>query len=320
MNLFKLFLVMLICLVVIPTSLFLHEYYTTYAVESAKVFDYGYKEVADYLSINGLWEKDIYIHDEWGRNLILSFYSPKQPTLSKIENIWELKYLDPKKSFIQIRKETTFEHGMIEYDLQIEKGYGGATSSHFFLVHDEYNVLQLALYANCSTYEPNGYLLWQKVKGDLYFEQQPLNEVIEYGKWYQIRVMVNSTNVSFYLDGKLITSWSRPSDETYRNLMLAAESATVSYRNMRIQKNGESHFIFHVFDLSDWEIISGKLKIISNLDTNGVMLIPRGFNAIVVTHYQEDINILLEYGVPFKLLKSIHYPDGTIAFLICELE
>jgi len=310
---------LLICLVAVPTGLFLHEYYVTYPTESAKVFDYGYREVANYLSANGLWGRDIYIHDKWGRDLTLSFYSPEQPPPSKITTIFNITELDPKKSFIQISKETAFEHGIIEYETRIEKGYGAATSPHIRLIYDENNTLAFSIYANDSTYTPNWYLLLQKVNDKRYFEQRPLNEVIEYGKWYSVRLTVNSTTVSFYLDGKLITSWSRPADDTYRTLRLAGESATVSFRNLRIQQNSESHDLFEATHLSDWEIISGKLEIKGYLDGNSVTLFPRGSNAILVTHYQEDSATLLEYGIPHKLLKNIYYPDGTLAFSIFEL-
>lgn len=311
--------VLLICLIAAPTSLFLHEYYVNYPSESAKVFDYGYGEVANYLSANSLWGRDIYIHDKWGRDLTLSFYSPEQTPPSKITTVFNIKGLDPKKSFIQISKETAFEHGIIEYETRIEKGYGAATSSHIRLIYDENNTLAFSIYANDSTYTPNWYLLLQKVNDKRYFEQRPLNEVIENGKWYSVRLAVNSATVSFYLDGKLITSWSRPADDTYRTLKLAGESAAVSFRNLRIQQNSESHDLFEVTNLSDWEIISGKLEIKGYLDGNGVTLFPRGSNAILVTHYQEDSATLLECGIPHKLLKNIYYPDGTLAFSIFEL-
>jgi len=312
---------LLICLVAVPTGLFLHEYYVIYPPESAKVFHgYGYEEVADHLSTNGLWEKDIYIHHVSGSPLLLSFYSPEQPSSSRIENIGNVKRLDPKKSFTRVSEETTFTHGVVEYETRIDKGYGAAVSPHIWFILDENNTLAFAIYAKDSTYKPNWYRLLQKVDGESYYEQRPLNELVEYGKWYLIRLIVNSTTVSFYLNEKLITSWSRPANDTYRTLELGGESATVSFRNLRIQQNSQFHYLFESTSLSDWEIISGKLEITVDVEgNNAVTLLPEGSNAILVTHYQEDYAALSEYGIPFKLLKRVHYPNGTLAFSIYEL-
>jgi 4-amino-4-deoxy-L-arabinose transferase-like glycosyltransferase len=308
---------LLICLVAVPTSLFLYEYYVTYPGKSAKVFDYGYKEAANYLSANGIWGRDIYIHDKSGRDLTLSFYSPEQPPPGKITTIFNIMDLDPKKSFIQVSKEIAFEHGIIECETRIERGYSAATSPHIRLIWDENNTLEFSIYANDSTYTPNWYLLLQKVNNTRYFEQRPLGEIIEYGKWYSVRLTVNSTAVSFTLDGGLITSWSRPVDGAYKSLILASESATVSFKNLIIHQNSESLNLFEAISLSDWEIISGKLEITEYPDDHGVTLLPRGSNAILVTHYQEDSVILSE--IPHEFLKNIYYPDGTLAFSIFEL-
>ena len=51
--------------------------------QSAKAFDYGYKAVADFLSANNLWHKNIFISG-FARNVTLSFYSPTQPPIRPI--------------------------------------------------------------------------------------------------------------------------------------------------------------------------------------------------------------------------------------------
>jgi len=316
----SLVVILLISFVAFPSGLFLHDYYVNYPTESAKVFDYGYREVAKYLSVNDLWERDVYIHNGWGRDLTLSFYSPKQPPIGKITTILNIHEFSL-TNFNQISKEFYFKHGIIEYEMWIERSYGLASSMHISLFYDENNTLALSIYAEDSTYEPNGYLLLQEDNGERYFEQRPLNEVIEYGKWYLVRLIINSTAVSFYFDGKLITSSSRPSDDIYRTILLAGESATVCFRNFRIQENSESHDLFETNSLSDWKIISGKKEIKGNFDDNRIVtLLPISYNAILVTQYQEDLETLLEYGTSCTLLKKIHYPDGSLAFLIYELK
>jgi len=85
---FKIFLYsFIIGLIIIPTSIFMYEYYYTYPIDSAKAFDYGYKEVANYITTNKLWVKEIYIYGDYDRNLTLSFYSPEQPPINKIVHI-----------------------------------------------------------------------------------------------------------------------------------------------------------------------------------------------------------------------------------------
>lgn len=309
----------LICIIAIPAGLFLHEYYVTYADESAKVFDYGYREVANYLSANGLWERDIYIHGGWDRDQTLSFYSPEQPPSSKIVNIYNVRKLDPKDSWSISETDliNPFKHGAIEYETRINEGYGGATSSQIRLIRDKLNTLRLTIYAEDSTYEPNGYLLKQTVNGELYFEQRSIGEIVERRRWYAVRLVVNSTAISFYFDGKLITTWQRRADDTYIALKLVGVSASVSFKYLTTQDN-KAHSLFNNF--SNWKMISEKSEIKRDIDGDITLtLFPISVNALLVTHHQEDAATLSDYGIPCKLLKNIYYPDGTLAFSIFEL-
>ncbi len=310
----------MIFMVVVPSGLYLHEYYVTYPVESARVFDYGYKEIAEYLSANGLWVKDIYVHDSWYRNLSLSFYSPQQPPPGKIIWISDVKVLDPKNSSIQIIKGHAFEQGLIEYEMRIDEGYGDVVSSNIFLVRNEDNFLKLAIYSENSTYEPNGYLLAQKSKDTLYFEQQPLGEVIEYGEWYTVKLTINSTTVSFYFGGLLVTTWLRPADDNYLNIKLTGNSATVSFKNLKIEQNNQSCDLLDQYSLFDWKIIFGKMEIKKDLSGNiTVTVLPISFNSLLVTRFPRDSAAFSEY-LSCKLLYKVYYPEGFLALSLFELE
>ncbi|MFB0563979.1 MAG: glycosyltransferase family 39 protein [Candidatus Lokiarchaeia archaeon] len=310
----------LICLVVVPTGLFLYEYHVTYPVESARAFDYGYKEIAEYLSVNALWEKDIYVHDLWSRNTCLSFYCPQQPPPSNIVEMSDVKMLDPKNSSIQVIKGHAFEQGIIEYEMRMDEGYGDVVSSKVFLVRDENNFLNLAIYANDSTYQPNGYLISQKTHGAYYFEQQHLSEVVEYGEWYTVKLAINSTAISFYFDGIPVTSWLRPADDNYLNIKLAGNSATVSFKNLTIEQNNQSYDLFGQYSLFYWKIIYGKMEIKKDLGGNiTVTLLPVCFNSLLVTRYPGDSAAFSEY-LSCKLLKLVYGPDGFPALSLFELE
>jgi 4-amino-4-deoxy-L-arabinose transferase-like glycosyltransferase len=267
-------------LVAIPTSLFLYDYYVGYPVQSARVFDYGYKQVADFLSSNNLWRRDILINGGFGGDLILSFFSPAQPPTNMVRSIYGIAApltsgeapSDPlEQSLVQISKNiTSFSHGIIEYETKIEKGFGTGASSHINLSTKANNLLSLGIYPNNSLFGPNTYLLSQNdSSGRIQFEQRPLNQTIEYGKWYKIRLNITSTAISFYFDGRPITTWSRPSDNNYRSIELVGESAAVSFKNMIIQQNNPSSNLFDdKNNYADWQNVVGTIKEVKQ-DSNG---------------------------------------------------
>src|ERR671931_351316 len=90
---------------------------------------------------------------------------------------------------------------------------------------------------NNSSYAPNNYLLSETDKnGKTQFVQRPLNQTIEYDKWYKIRLNITATAISFYFDGRPITTLSRPSgNDMYTSIHLIGESAAVSFKNMVIE-------------------------------------------------------------------------------------
>jgi hypothetical protein len=348
----SLVVIILSALVAVPTVLFLYEYYVVYPIQSAKVFDYGYKEVADFLSSNKYWGKDILVNNDPDRNITLSFYSPYQPPLSRITNIPYMAKQDtnghitvsllPIKDepvdlthlFIEIKKDISpFNQGTIEYETRIDKGYGGPVSSHISLfTPDGTSHLSLGLYHNDSLFGPNNYLLLQNGSSSKsQFEQRPLNQTIEYGKWYKVKLNINSTAISFYLNGRSITTWLRPADETYTNIHLAGESAAVSFKNMVIERKNNQ--FSNLFDdrnnnLLEWKIINsilGKSTFIkSEINVNDKYnedhaIVKVDPETIIVTHSRENSHILTKYGTSAQLLKEIYSPDGTITLSVFRI-
>jgi hypothetical protein len=331
-----LIVISLAALVAVPTSLFLYEYYVVYPIQSAKVFDYGYKEVADFLSSNKYWGKDILVNGGYGSDIILSFFSPYQPPLRKIYIIGNVYGIsaplslnegsDPlKQSFIQISKNISpFNQGTIEYETRIDKGYGGTISSHISLfTPDGTSHLSLGLYHNDSLFGPNNYLLLQNGSSSKsQFEQRPLNQTIEYGKWYKVKLNINSTAISFYLNGRSITTWLRPADETYTNIHLAGESAAVSFKNMVIERKNNQ--FSNLFDdrnnLFYWKTVFGKLEVKQDSNSNIVVsLFPISYDTLLVTPYREDSNVLYKYGTSSNLIKDIRFSNGTTALFIFKI-
>jgi hypothetical protein len=303
----------LAALVTIPTVLFLYEYFVIYPNQSAKVFDYGYKQVADFLSANNLWRKDILINKDPDRNLTLSFYNPYQPPLNRITNVF---------TPLEITKDITpFIQGTIDYETRIDKGYPGSTSSHIDLfTTNQTSRLSLAIYHNTSSFAPNNYLLLQRDYNNIgksTFDQRPLNQTIEYDKWYKVRLKINSTAISFYFDGRPITTLSRPSgnDNMYTSIHLIGESAAVSFKNMVIEQNHEFSDLVGITkvkqDTDGQSIVS--LFLASNKTSNSATPL------IVVTHPQERSLLYTKYGKSAQLLKEIYSPDGTVALDIFEI-
>ena len=213
---------------------------------------------------------------------------------------------------------------MIQYDTRIDNGYGGASSSSISLVSaGGLDSVSLSIYHNDSTYGPNYYLLSQVVNGNYtHFQQLPLNQIIEYDKWYRVNLFFNSTNILFYLDGNLVGTWMRPSDSTYESLKLGAESADASFRHLKIEERGKAYDIFDTQNkFSLGSTIPARLGV--EQDTTGgniIHLLSAVSDALLVTSHQEDANFLNIYGISTKLLNKIYYPDGTVAFLIFELD
>ena len=323
--------ILLAALMVIPASLFLYEYYVVYPAQSAKVFDYGYKDIANFLSDNNLWGRDILMNSGWASDLKLSFYSAIQPPLSIVRRI--SSPYDLAGSFTQISKDINLDQGLIEYDTRIDDGYSNTSaSSHIRLVFKTNNIISLAIYNNNSLYTPNSYLLLQEINGKHYFEQGPLNETIEYGKWYKVGLKINSTAISIYLDRKLVNTVLRQSQDNDNKVMLelAGESAAVSFKNVIINQNNNNQIYDSLFNAKNnsnnntvfgWKTISGKL--VAKQDRDGhtaITLLPLVSNeSILITTHPSDSITLAKYGIASKLLKEVYYPDGTIAFLIFEL-
>jgi 4-amino-4-deoxy-L-arabinose transferase-like glycosyltransferase len=315
-------IIILTSAVVVPTSLFLHDYYTTYYVESAKVFDYGYKAVADFLSANNMWYKNILINTDFGRNLTLLFYSPIQPPAKHISDVSSRN----QQVSATINRNFTFSEGLIQYYTRIDNGYGGPSSSHISLASaDGLHSFSLSIYHKDSTYAPNNFLLTQvDNRADPYIKQLPLNQTVEYDKWYKVSLFFNSTTVLFYLDGKLISSSKRSSDPSYESLKLSAESADVSFKGVKNQQSDrivDNILNSHNGFLVESTTIPGMLKEEQDGRHEKIIhLFPDFDDLLLVTNHPEYPKILSRHGIPSKLLNEVYYPDGTIALLLFELD
>jgi 4-amino-4-deoxy-L-arabinose transferase-like glycosyltransferase len=330
----------LAALVTIPTVLFLYEYFVIYPNQSAKVFDYGYREVADFLSANNLWRKDILINGGYDSNITLSFFSPAQPPIRKIYGVGNIygiaapltsgeEFDSIKLSFIEITRDITpFNYGTIDYETRIDKGYGGPTSSSISLINGNgIGRLSLTIYHNTSSYAPNNYLLLQSDNnnsGKSKFDQRPLNQTIEYGKWYKVRLKINSTTIAFYFDGRPITTLSRPSgNDVYTSIHLIGESAAVSFKNMIIEQNNQFSDLFDSRNnnLFYWKTVSGGLKF--KQDSNASVMVnlhPLRHDDLFITPFHGDLIFLSKYDVTSsKLVKEIYDPSGGLTFLIFEI-
>jgi len=69
----------IIMTILLPTIYFSTDYFYRYSARSAKSFDYGYKEIAQYLTETDNWKRPIFLYSLPSRNWNLAFYSPRQP-------------------------------------------------------------------------------------------------------------------------------------------------------------------------------------------------------------------------------------------------
>lgn len=315
----------LICLITIPTGLFLFDYYVIYAIESAPVYDYGYQEIADFLSDNDLWDRNIILHDKWGRDLILNYYEPVQPPTSNIYSTTDVRWYNPVNSLASVSKNFNFSHGIIEYETRIDEGYGGSSSSHLQLKRD-IDRLELSIHTYKSTWSPNTYFIQQVTDGKYNAEQGSIPNVlgynIEYGKWYKVKLEVEAGALSLYVNDEHLTTWAISPDDEYQTLILQGESATVSFKNLIIESDGRIHKIIgEDFDDSSW--IKGsmsQLKFVQDVNGATVMtLSPIHESAILITSHMNDIDIIEDNGFSPEILKEVYYPDGSLAFSIVEL-
>jgi glucose/arabinose dehydrogenase len=245
-------------------------------------------------------------------------------------------------SFIEITKGIdSFKYGTLEYQTRIDKGYGGPTSSSVSLfTANRDNHLSLAIYHNDSSYTPNSYLLLQSDnKGKSHFDQRPLNQTIEYGKWYKVRLKINSTAISFYFDGKPITTLSKlagssngsnsnsSNSNAYTSIHLGELSSAVSFKNMIIQQNNQSSDLFDYRNnnsLFGWKIINSgpekaELKLKRDIDGSNIVMFPPIVNSTVLVPLRDDLNSAPKIIGDSKLkvetvFQGISFPT-TMAFL-----
>lgn len=318
-------------LISVPSLLFLHEYYFVHPRESYRAFNYGYDQVANFLTADNLWGKNILIHDQLRRDWVLSLYSPEQPPASKIIDLGDKPALiypfgQSQESISSSQRIINFDHGTIEYETRVNYDYtrGPSSTSMRLLNSEGAQQLALSIYAKNSTFAPSSYRISQKTEAAQSFEQRPLGKEIEYGEWQRVRLDIDPKTVSLYLDQRLITSWNRPVDGAYSTLEIGSESASVSFRNFVIrQDNEQAHEILLDMNLSRWKSNYATMFEVEKIPPyNNVATLSPDTNSdvILVSSFPDDERTLNASGLTYSLLKKIHYPDGTIAFYIFRVQ
>jgi hypothetical protein len=301
----------IILIIFLPTVYFVQDYFSIYSTRSAKSFDYGYSEVANFLTETDNWNRSILLYSLPSRNWNLAFYSPEQPVnpdkFRVISNISDLT--DFKNTFIQIQTSVNFVDGTIEYSTRIDQSYGGATSSHIELFSSEKDTVTLSLYAQNSTYNPNGYLLSQKVNGQFYTDQCPLNNVFTYGEWHTVKLVITPALFSFYLDNELITTLPRPNHDVYSALKLSGESGEVSFADFKFVNKSTIQNPSNFDYISNWQIMSGSWRIDDNVIQGDARIILIADSSLSLQHLEES-------NMKFSVIKTVYYPSGDIALRI----
>ncbi len=83
-------------LIAVPSAQYFSAYFNQFPVQTAQYFDYEYRALADYLTSNNLWNRDIYFYatnaSEWYAATSLSFYNDS--ARSHIFTVWSLADLE----------------------------------------------------------------------------------------------------------------------------------------------------------------------------------------------------------------------------------
>ncbi len=302
----------MVMIILLPSAYFLTDYFAAYPMRSARSFDYGFRQIADVLTETKNWERPVILYSLPARNWNLAFYSPDQPFepdrfsvvfppfdfVALFENVRNIP--------TEVGANISIVYGSLEYKFRIDKGYGTATSSHMWLDSNEGGIIALSIYAQNSTYNPNYYLLSQEVNGNvLFIEEGFLNKIIEYGKSYTVRLILDDTTMHFYFDDELIIKWQRPTCDVYNFLRLGGESGAVTFTDLKMVSDGYSKF----FGVSNWRPISGTWTI----DQDVLQGDP---SVILVLAKASDLQLLSKGGVEYRILEMIRYPEKEVAFWV----
>jgi 4-amino-4-deoxy-L-arabinose transferase-like glycosyltransferase len=301
----------MILIVLLPTVYFVQDYFSFYPARSADSFDYGYSEVANFLTETGNWNNTILLYSLPSRNWNLAFYSPEQPVNPDrfiiISNISDLT--NYKNKFVQIQDSINFADGTIEYSTRIDQSYGGATSSHIELFSNKEDMVTLSLYSENSTYNPNGYLLSQKVNDSVSVEQRSLSNAFTYGEWHSVKLVIEPTLLSFYFDSALLKTMPRPNPDAYSTMKLSVESGEGSFTDLKVVNNNLIQNLSNLDDISTWQVISGSWTIRDNFIQGGASIILIADSSLSLQYLEED-------DVDFNVIKTVYYPSGDIALRV----
>ena len=191
------------------------------------------------LAVYTLNDNKAYILTFISKDLHFKLASEAETLIHSFEFYRNLKYTD-----VTIERHNFFDHGLLEFHTKFDNTYGGIGSSRIKLVDDSNKEFFWSIYHNSSIYYPNSYRMAQNSNGTWTNNHNSLNQTIEYGKWYNVRLLFNDTDVSFYLNDALVETFKRPANDSYSYLQLRTESAAVSFANVHeITSSGTSELL-----------------------------------------------------------------------------
>lgn len=313
----KVTIFMIVALVVISSLTFMNEYFTTYYEKSSRIFDYGYRGAADFLTKNNLWNNNIIVNDAWGRNLTLSFYSPFQPPRHSIAQIDDARNLNPVGQLASITKPTVFHSGKIQYEVKFEAAFGGGSASYFNMSASDGETFQFYLYCNDSSYAPNSYLVIQDSANNegRFIDELKLPSDILKSVWHSVTLSFDDSNIRIELDGRTISVLARHGNSTYNSLTLGAESSNIAMKNIGVISIEKPDLSLQDSN-ETWNRSSGQVVIDQE---NTIKLSLLSNNSIIITHYPLEVLQGLNAKVVLSLLKVIDYPDKEVKLYILKL-
>jgi glucose/arabinose dehydrogenase len=219
-------------------------------------------------------------------------------------------YKDLKNKNVTIERESVFDRGLIDFYTKFDNAYGGDASLEIRLTADKgKDALLWAMYHNKSIDLPNTYLIAQNSNDTWTTKQSSLNQTIGNGKWYHVRLLINDSNVTFYLNDTPTAMFKRPSNDTYSYLQLRTESASASFKNIR--EFASSGISQPLITPTDWYSVEETFKT-KKIGGDSIFTLvpiypPLGFQSVQPP--VNDINLTVE-----NFASGLNFPTG-MAFL-----
>ena len=128
---------------------------------------------------------------------------------------------------------------LISFDAKFIEGYGGDEAIRFYIFDKSTgDGIFDGFYTKESTYCPNGGYIGERVGGDWKYTQRCNVKTIDYGVWYNFKILIEPRRIKLYVDDVLYLDFDRTVHQSYPgiypNIRIGATKAHVHFDNIKI--------------------------------------------------------------------------------------